>query len=115
MESQVSFYFSIYLGQRRLALCMSSSKLRRQIAFEAARLMYSRDVEEYYAAKQKAASRLYKGWIKPADLPSNAEIRDQVQMLARMHEGPDRHQQRLLQMRLRAAWWMEKLAVFIRN
>ncbi|KAA1258968.1 hypothetical protein LF1_14930 [Rubripirellula obstinata] len=74
--------------------------------------MYSRDVAEYYAAKQKAASRLYKGWIKPADLPSNAEIRDQVQVLARMHEGPDRHQQRLLQMRVRAAWWLEKLAGF---
>lgn len=91
---------------------MSSSKFRRQIAFEAARLMYSREVAEYYAAKQKAASRLYKGWIKPSDLPSNAEIRDQVQILARIHEGPDRHHQRLLQMRLRAVWWLEKLAGF---
>lgn len=74
--------------------------------------MYSRDVSEYYNAKQKAASRLHKGWIKPADLPSNAEIRDQVQILARMQEGPDKQQRQLLQMRTRALWWMEQLAGF---
>lgn len=91
---------------------MSSSKLRRQIAWEAARLMYSREVGEYFVAKQKAAKRLYKGWIKPADLPTNAEIREQVQMLARIHEGPERHSQRLLDMRLRALWWMRRLIPF---
>ena len=37
-------------------------------------------------------SALSQGWVKPADLPSNAEIRDQVQMFARMHEGPQRDQ-----------------------
>ena len=66
---------------------MNRSKLRRQIAWEAARLMYSRQESEYYQAKQKAAERLCRGWTKPADLPSNAEIRDQVQLLARLHEG----------------------------
>ncbi|MFK8111360.1 MAG: HD domain-containing protein [Rubripirellula sp.] len=91
---------------------MSSSKTRRQIAWEAARLMYSREVSEYYAAKQKAAKRLFKGWVKPADLPTNAEIREQVQMLARLHEGPLAHSQRLLEMRLRAAWWMRRLSPF---
>ena len=74
--------------------------------------MYSREATEYYQAKQKAAKRLYKGWIKPADLPTNAEIREQVQMLARMHEGPDAHGQRLLEMRLRAVWWMRRLSQF---
>jgi hypothetical protein len=91
---------------------MSSSKLRRQIAWEAARLMYSREVSEYYVAKQKAAKRLYKGWIKPSDLPTNAEIRDQVQLLARLHEGPETHAQKLLEMRLRAVWWMRLLSQF---
>ncbi len=91
---------------------MSSSKLRRQIAWEAARLMYSREVSEYYPAKQKAAKRLCKGWIKPADLPTNAEIREQVQMLARMHEGAETQSQRLLEMRLRAVWWMRRLSQF---
>lgn len=91
---------------------MSASKIRRQIAWEAARLMYSREVSEYYVAKQKAAKRLYKGWLKPSDLPTNAEIREQVQTLARLHEGPDVQSERLLQMRLRAVWWMQRLAAF---
>ena len=74
--------------------------------------MYSREVSEYYVAKQKAAKRLYKGWIKPADLPTNAEIREQVQSLARLHEGAESHADRLLQMRIRAAWWMKRLSQF---
>ena len=72
---------------------MEPSKLRRQIAFEAAQLMYQRQESEYYRAKMKAARRIHRGWVKPADLPSNAEIRDQVQMLARTHEGPQRNAQ----------------------
>src|SRR6266496_2773675 len=69
---------------------MQTSKLRRQIAWEAARLMYSRDESEYYRAKQKAAHRICQGWVKPADLPSNAEIRDEIQAFARLHEGDAR-------------------------
>jgi hypothetical protein len=99
-------------GLRRRASQMSSSKIRRQIAWEAARLMYSRDVSEYYAAKQKAAKRIYKGWIKPADLPTNAEIREQVQLLARLHEGSHARSERLLEMRIRAAWWLRRLSPF---
>ena len=57
---------------------MQQTKLRRQIAWEAARLMYSREEAEYYRAKQKAAHRICQGWVKPADLPSNAEIRDEI-------------------------------------
>lgn len=90
---------------------MANQKLRRQIAWEAARLMYSREVSEYYSAKQKAAKRLNKGWVKPTDLPTNAEIREQVQVLARMHEG-DSLGDRLLAMRFRAAWWLRKLDAF---
>ncbi len=52
------------------------SKLRRQIAHEAARLMYQRQESEYFRAKQKASQRICQGWVKPADLPSNREIRD---------------------------------------
>jgi hypothetical protein len=69
---------------------MQTSKLRRQIAWEAARLMYFREEAEYYRAKQKAAQRICQGWVKPADLPSNAEIRDEIQAFARMHEGDER-------------------------
>ena len=80
---------------------MSASKLRRQIAWEAARLMYHRQESEYYRAKLKAARRMCKGWVKPADLPSNAEIRDEIQTFARLHEG-DARTANLREMRLEA-------------
>lgn len=90
---------------------MESSKLRRQIAWEAARLMYERQESEYYRAKMKAARRLCQGWAKPRDLPSNSEIRDQVQLLARLYEGEDRNRN-LLNMRLAALALMHTLAPF---
>lgn len=91
---------------------MHVTKLRRQIAWEAARLMYWREESEYQRAKIKAARKVQIGWVKPADLPSNAEIRDQILSIARTFEGPQPHQDRLLQMRLRALWWLEHLAPF---
>lgn len=87
------------------------SKLRRQIAWEAARLMYQRQESEYYRAKVKAAKRICRGWVKPNDLPSNAEIRDQVQMLAHLHEG-DARQDNLRAMRLEALRVMRWLSRF---
>lgn len=90
---------------------MPNSKLRQQIAWEAARLMYERQESEYYRAKRKAAERLGHGWTKPADLPSNAEIREQVQMLARVHEGASRTD-KLRAMRLAALAMMERLERF---
>ena len=90
---------------------MNRSKLRRQIAWEAARLMYSRHESEYYTAKMKAARRICQGWVKPADLPSNVEIRDQIEMLARLFEGSTRTDN-LLAMRLAALAMMRRLAPF---
>jgi hypothetical protein len=90
---------------------MTHSKLRRQIAWHAARLMYDRQESEYYRAKQKAARRLGHGWVKPADLPSNAEIRDEIQNLARCFEGSTRLD-RLRQMRLEALRLMRLLRRF---
>ncbi len=78
---------------------MKSNKLRRQICYEAARAMYFRHESEYYRAKNKAARRICKGWVKPSDLPSNAEIRDEIQSFARLHEGESRRDN-LKQMRL---------------
>ncbi|MEW4453152.1 HD domain-containing protein [Bremerella sp. JC817] len=77
------------------------SKLRRQITHQAARLLYDRQESEYYHAKMKAARRVQRGWVKEADLPSNAEIRDEVQSMARMFEG-DNRLENLLAMRLEA-------------
>jgi hypothetical protein len=90
---------------------MKRSKLRRQIAWEAARLMYDRREREYYRAKMKAARRICRGWVKPADLPSNAEIRDEIQVFARMLEG-DRRTENLFEMRLEALRVMRLLKRF---
>src|SRR5205823_6582346 len=55
--------------------------------------------------------RLCRGQFKPADLPSNAEIRDQIQTFARMHEG-DKRTQHLRDMRLDALSLMRLLRQF---
>lgn len=74
-------------------------------------MMYSREESEYYTAKKKAARQICKGWVKPADLPANVEIRDQIQMMARMFEGESRNDN-LLAMRLAALAMMRRLAPF---
>ena len=97
-------HFDLFLVLSRWQIhreCMTSSKLRRQIAYQSAMLMYQRQESEYYRAKMKAARQLCRGCVKPLDLPSNAEIRDEIQNLARMFEGDARTHQ-LLEMRLEA-------------
>lgn len=86
-------------------------KLRQTIALEAARLMYERVETEYFTAKRKAAKRLCRGNVKPSDLPSNAEIRDQIQLFARLHEG-DKRTENLREMRLAALHMMRRLRQF---
>jgi predicted nucleotidyltransferase len=90
---------------------MSDLKLRQAIAIEAARLMYERVESEYFTAKRKAARRVCRGGVKPSDLPSNAEIRDQIQSIARMQEG-DRRTAHLREMRLAALHIMRLLRPF---
>src|SRR5256886_10759029 len=90
---------------------MSHGKLRQGIALEAARLMYERSESEYYTAKRKAAKRLCRQQVKPGDLPSNAEIREQIQVFARIHEG-DKRSQHLRDMRLEALRLMRLLRPF---
>jgi predicted nucleotidyltransferase len=90
---------------------MADVKLRMAIALEAARLMYERVESEYFTAKRKAARRLCRGNVKPSDLPSNAEIRDQIQLFARLHEG-DKRTAHLKEMRLAALHMMRLLRPF---
>src|SRR3954468_492557 len=90
---------------------MSHDKLRQAIALEAARLMYERIETEYFTAKRKAAKRLCRQQIKPSDLPSNAEIREQIQTFARLHEG-ERRTVNLRAMRLAALRLMRLLRQF---
>src|SRR5881227_1003475 len=90
---------------------MANVKLRQAIALEAARLMYERIESEYFTAKRKAAQRLCRGNVKPGDLPSNAEIREQIQVFARIHVG-DRRTEDLRAMRLAALHMMRLLRAF---
>ena len=48
-------------------------------------LLRSRGLGDVY--KRQAAKRLCKGWVKPAELPTNAEIRDEIQRMANLFEG----------------------------
>ncbi len=91
---------------------MADARIRQQIAFEAARLMYERVETEYFTAKRKAARLLrVEHRFKPGDLPSNREIRDQIQAFARMQEG-DKRKDNLREMRVEALRLMRKLARF---
>ena len=90
---------------------MAADKLRKQIAWEAARLMYLRQESEYFRAKMKAARRICRGWVKPDHLPSNREIRDEIQVFARIHEG-DARWKNLREMRIEALRMMRLLSRF---
>ncbi|MFO0830567.1 MAG: HD domain-containing protein [Phycisphaerales bacterium] len=86
---------------------MSDQKVRRAIALRAAQMMYTREEREYFQAKRKAA-KLVTGDKRGRDLPSNAEIREQVQLLAEMLEG-DKRQKDLTRMRLEALRFLRLL------
>ncbi len=74
-------------------------------------MMYGRDETEFHRAKMKAARRIYSGQLKPYSLPSNREIRDQIEVLARLHEG-ERRTERLWEMRVDALRIMRLLGAF---
>ena len=73
--------------------------------------MYERVESEYYRAKLKAARRMGGGWVKPKDLPSNREIRDEIQVFARLYEG-ERRLENLRDMRVAALRMMTLLRPF---
>jgi len=100
------------MGTIGAPLPMADQRIRRQIAFLAAQLMYHRTESEYFTAERKAAKQLGLEYrFRPGDLPSNAEIRDQIQAMARIHEGPKRLDH-LRDMRVEALRLMRKLARF---
>jgi hypothetical protein len=91
---------------------MADERTRRHIALLAARLMYDRTESEYFSAKRKAARQLGVEYrFRPKDLPSNAEIREQIRVLASFYEG-DKRDDDLLRMRLAALRMMRLLEPF---
>lgn len=89
---------------------MSDPKVRREIALRAAQLMYARHESEYFQAKRKAA-RMVGRSERSRDLPSNAEIREHIMLLAQLKEG-DRRKQNLRAMRLEALRTMRMLVAW---
>ncbi len=91
---------------------MADERIRRQITLRAAQLMYERTETEYFTAKRKAAREIgVDPRYRPHDLPSNREIRDEIQKLAELYEGDRRHR-RLRDMRVEALRLMRLLARF---
>lgn len=91
----------------------SRDRLRQLIAQEAARLMYEEQIKEYLTAKRKAARRFgpEKSLCLGNHLPSNAEIRQELERLLDLHEEHLRPE-RLLQLRVLALKYLELLAPF---
>jgi hypothetical protein len=70
---------------------MSSITLRAKIAKEAARLLVQRRESEFYQARLSAARKLCRGFVPQQDLPTSAEIRGEIQALARLSGKPTGH------------------------
>src|SRR5580704_18285000 len=66
---------------------MSGDKLRQQILFEAARLMFQRQEQEYARAKLRAARTLCRQRLRPSQLPTNREIREELERLSNGYAG----------------------------
>lgn len=91
--------------------------LRARVAVEAARLMYEEGVKQYFTAKRMAARRLLgrtegdRTRYRPADLPSNGEIREALLRLSDLAEG-SRRTRRLFAMRVVALEVMNSIEPF---
>jgi hypothetical protein len=66
---------------------MSEQKLRRRVAYEAARLIYTQEETGYFQAKQKAARRVRGKGINAGRLPGDGEIRKQIPAVVEAHEA----------------------------
>ena len=74
------------LRRSHRTISMSKGRLRRRVAFEAARLIYEREEPGHRQAKRKAAKRFRGADIHRRDLPSDREIRAHIGEVARMIE-----------------------------
>lgn len=90
---------------------MSRDKLRRLITSEAARLIATGRETDLFRARRAASRRLCRGWLRPTELPSDAEIRDEIERCAYLYEGDARFDN-LRELRLAALALMQALAPF---
>ena len=90
------------------------ARRRQQVARQAAQIMVYEGVKQYFDAKRIAARRVLGrdargAAFRPADLPSNGEIRDAVRDLVALDEGTARVE-RLFHLRMTALHTMQALA-----
>jgi len=90
---------------------MSRDKLRRLITSEAARLIATGRESDLFRARRAASRRICRGWLRPAELPSDAEIRDEIERCTYLYEGDARFDN-LREMRLAALALMRILRPF---
>jgi hypothetical protein len=90
---------------------MSRDKLRRLITSEAARLLATGRESDLFRARRAASRRICRGWLRPAELPSDAEIRDEIERCAYLYGGDARFDN-LREMRLAALALMRILRPF---
>ena len=89
---------------------MSSANLTDEIAAAAARLVVEEGME-YGAAKRRAARALGRASVRPAELPGNDRLEDEVREYLRLFCA-DTQPGELAALRSIAALWMERLADF---
>ena len=65
---------------------MTHEKLRRQILSETARLLITQQETLVGRARLRAARKLYKGWVKPADMPTDREIHAELDRMSNFHQ-----------------------------
>jgi hypothetical protein len=87
------------------------TKVRRQIACEAARLIFFDHEGHLGRAKQLAARRLLGQQFSSADLPTDVEVRDELEALAALGRPPE-PAEKLRQMRLWTLQLMRRLGPF---
>jgi HD domain len=63
---------------------MANDRLRQRIAWEAARLLFRQQESEFFRARLKAAKLLSSEPVRAHELPSRREIREQIEIFARM-------------------------------
>jgi hypothetical protein len=68
---------------------MSEDKLRQQIVFEAARLLFQRQESEYGRARVRAARLVCRQRLRPSELPTNREIRLELERLSSAYQIPE--------------------------
>lgn len=71
---------------------MSQDKIRRRVAYEAARLIYSQEETGYFQAKQKAVRKIRGKGINAGLLPGDREIRKQIPAVVEAAEALKRAQ-----------------------